>query len=100
LARKLTWSQSAWDDLEESAEYISRDSPNYARVFVNEIRKTAQSLVTLSERGRIVPEFNTSEIREVFVRSYRLIYRVSINEVIIIGLVHGARDLDRIGLSD
>jgi hypothetical protein len=47
----------------------------------------------MAERGRIVPEFADPTIRELIVRSYRLIYRVSDEDVSIIGFIHGARDL-------
>jgi hypothetical protein len=45
------------------------------------------------DRGRVVPEFDDTSIRELFVRSYRLIYQVRVHTVYIIGFVHGARNL-------
>jgi addiction module RelE/StbE family toxin len=93
MARKVTWTQSAWKDLEEIAEYIAKDSPHYAAAFVLEARDAARSLTFVAERGRTVPEFNDPGIRELFVRSYRLIYQVKEKAVNIIGLIHGARDL-------
>jgi plasmid stabilization system protein ParE len=93
MARKITWTKSAWIDLEEVADYIGKDSPNYAGAFVREVRDAARSLAYLSERGRTVPEFNDPSIRELFVRSYRLIYQVTMQTVYIVGFIHGARDL-------
>jgi addiction module RelE/StbE family toxin len=87
------WTATAWQDLEEVADYISKDSPHYAAAFVREARDAARSLVILAERGRIVPEFNHSSIRELFVGSYRLIYQVTEQTVIVLGFIHGARDL-------
>jgi len=93
MAWKVTWTESAWIDLEEVAEYIARDSPHYAGAFVREVRDAARSLTDLAERGRPVPEFNDPSIRELFVRSYRLIYQVTGQTIYIIGFIHGARDL-------
>ena len=93
MARKVVWTESAWRDLEEAADYIARDSPHYAAAFVREARDAARSLAYLAERGRAVPEFNDSSIREFLVRSYRLIYQVTEHAVHIIGFIHGARDL-------
>ncbi len=45
------------------------------------------------ERGRVVPELSDPAIREVFVGSYRLVYRILAHRVEILALVHGARDL-------
>ena len=93
MARKVKWTEAAWSDLEEAADYIAKDSPHYAAAFVRETRDAARSLAYLAERGRVVPEFDDPSIRELFVRSYRLIYQVTEQVVYIIGFVHGARNL-------
>jgi len=93
MARKIKWTGVAWNDLEEEADYIAKDSPHYAAAFVSEARDAARSLTYLAERGRIVPELNNPSIRELFVRSYRRIYQVTEEAVYIIGFIHGARDM-------
>jgi toxin ParE1/3/4 len=77
MARSVVWAESAWNDLEDVAEYIAKDSPHYAAAFVREARDAARSLVSLAERGRMVPEFNDPSIRELLGGSYRLIYQVT-----------------------
>jgi toxin ParE1/3/4 len=52
----------------------------------------AENLSTLSERGRIVPEIPDRTLREVFIRQYRLLYRVEDARVVVVGFLHGARD--------
>lgn len=93
MARKVTWTEVAWGDLEEAADYIAKDSPRYAAAFVREVRDAASSLAQLAERSRPVPEFGDVSIRELLVRNYRLIYKVTEQNVYIIGFIHGARDL-------
>ena len=93
MAQKVRWTEVAWSDLKEAADYIAKDSPHYAAAFVRETRDAARSLSYLAERGRIVPEFNNPSIRELFARSYRMIYQVTEEAVYIIGFIHGARDL-------
>ncbi len=44
--------------------------------------------------GRIVPELNRENIRELFVYSYRLIYEIRDKTVRIVAVVHGKRLLD------
>ena len=73
MARKVNWAYKATTDLEALAEYIARDSAFYASAFVQEIRDASRSLNEFSERGRIVPELGNPNIRELFVREYRLI---------------------------
>ena len=79
-------------DLEQAADY-GRDSPNYAATLLAQARDTARSLDRFAERGRVVPELRDAAIREVFVGSYRLVYRILLNRVEVLALVHGARDL-------
>jgi len=93
MARKIIWSFEATADLEAIADYIAKDSAFYAAAFVQEIRDASRSLVQFSERGRIVPELYNPNIRELFVKEYRLIYSIEESRVIILGLIHGKRDL-------
>jgi len=41
-----------------------------------------------------VPELDDKKIREHFVYSYRIIYRIQNNEVLIVAVVHGRRRLE------
>ena len=93
MARKVVWTEAAWSDLEAAAEYIAKDSPHYAAAFVHEVRDATRSLTHLAERGRVVSEFQDPSIRELLVRNYRLIYKLSAPAAIIVGFIHGARDL-------
>ena len=93
MARKVIWAYEATTDIGELAEYIARDSVFYASAFVQEIRDASRSLNEFSERGRIVPELGNPNIRELFVREYRLIYSIEESRVVILGFIHGRRDL-------
>ncbi len=93
MARKVIWSFEATDDLNAIADYIAKDSAFYAAAFVQEICDASRSLRELSERGRIVPELSNPNIRELFVKEYRLIYGIEESRVVILGIIHGRRDL-------
>jgi toxin ParE1/3/4 len=89
--RNIVWTDSAWQELESAASFIERDSARYARALVEEAKFVAISLRTFSKRGRVVPEVNDSDVREVFVKSYRLIYEIRGDRVVVIAFLHGAR---------
>ena len=91
---RVSWSPTALDDVDAIAEYISRDSPAYARAVVVKIRDTARKLMDFPSAGRVVPELGDETIRERFVYSYRLIYRIRNGDVLIVAVVHGRRLLD------
>jgi toxin ParE1/3/4 len=96
MARKVVWTEPAWNDLEALAEYIARDSHFYAAAFVQEVREAAASLADFAERGQTVPEFADESIRELLVKPYRLVYKLTDEHVFIVALIHGSRRLWRI----
>jgi len=93
MARTIRWTETASDDLHEAIRFIARDSRYYAASFVKEAHKAAHSLDCCPDRGRVVPESDRKDVREIFVKSYRLIYLVTDHEVIILAFIHAARDL-------
>ena len=93
MARKIVWSFEATADLGLIADYIAKDSAFYAASFVQEVREASRSLNVFSERGRVVPELSNQNIRELFIKEYRLVYSIEETRVVIVGLIHGRRDL-------
>jgi len=89
---KLVWTEPALADIESIRDYIRRDSEFYAGRFVNRVIETAESLVELPARGRLVPEANDPSIRELLFQNYRIMYRTESARIVILAVVHGARD--------
>ena len=88
---KLDWSEEALEDIESIATYIEKDSPVYAKSVVSKFFEKAEILKDFIELGRMVPELNDINIREIFVYSYRLIYKINENTVLFVAVVHGKR---------
>ncbi len=93
MAQKIVWTYEATEDLTALAEYISRDSIFYATAFVQEILEESQLLSRFPKMGRVVPELKNLNIRELLIRDYRLIYSIEKSRIVILGFVHGKRDL-------
>ena len=89
----VTWSPEALDDVVAIAVYIARDSLFYANSVVSQIVEVSRSLAALPNRGRVVPEIGLNSIREIPVYSYRLIYRVQQQQILIVAVIHGKRIL-------
>ncbi|GAA0349580.1 type II toxin-antitoxin system RelE/ParE family toxin [Bacillus horti] len=94
--RSIIWTVSAFKDLQNIVEFISQDSTYYGLAFYDDIMNKAQSLIDFPQRGRIVPEMDDPNLREVFVHRYRLIYQIHPSNIIIKTIVHGARDIFQI----
>jgi toxin ParE1/3/4 len=89
---KVVWSEPAVADLAAIHDYIARDSPHYARRFVARLTAAVDPLEIFPEMGRIVPE-GDGRHREIILRPYRIIYRLEGQEVFVVTVVHGSRDL-------
>lgn len=96
MAATITWTSLAEQEFATAAEHIANESPAYAAAFVAEVFEAIEVLALWPESGAIVPEFDEPEIREIFVKQYRIIYRTEGADACIIAFVHGARDLARI----
>ena len=75
----------------KSGGRIERDSPWYAKAVASRIVETAETIPDFPEIGRIVPELGNSSIRERFVYSYRIIYRIEAERILIAAVIHGSR---------
>ena len=93
---RVDWSPEAVEDIEAIADYISRDSEFYARSVVTKIVEVSRSLGEFSKLGRVVPELNDETIRERFVYSYRLVYRIEKARILVVAVIHGRRLLEAI----
>jgi toxin ParE1/3/4 len=94
MAHRVVWSRRALTDLDSIASFIAADSPAYARSVVKRIVTLTRILQRFPLAGRKVPEFDTDDIRELIAYSYRIIYRVSEDEVLVVAIVHGKRNLE------
>lgn len=65
MAYQLSWSPSARLDLKDLASYIAESRPEAARRFVQSLFKTIEHLSDFPESGRMLPEFNDPNLREV-----------------------------------
>ena len=91
---EIEWSSTAQNDLNDIIDYIAKDSVEYALSFYEQIREKTENLTKFPKIGRIVPELDDPNIRELILRNYRLIYRILEENVQIVRLFHGSRLLD------
>ena len=90
---KLHWTLVARDDLKRIQRYIAHDKAEAAKRWVQRLRGRARDAARAPESGRVVPEFNDTDIREVIVGNYRLVYRVERGEVIVLTVFEGHKIL-------
>jgi len=73
---EIKWTDNALVELDEIANYISKDSPKYAQILVKEIYGMVAYLKEFPKFGRRVPEYNDPNLREILYKNYRIIYLI------------------------
>jgi toxin ParE1/3/4 len=79
-------------DLEEIADFISRDNPRRAIAFITELRDRCHKIATFPEAAPLRPDLGEN-VRVVTCRGYLLIYWTRPELVFVLRIVHGARNL-------
>jgi len=78
---EVKWTLQALDDLESICLFIGRDSPQAAAVFAQRAFRSTDPLVNFPRLGRVVPELEIENIREIILGNYRARQRVSKHEI-------------------
>lgn len=60
---------------------------------IDSLTARSKQIGTFPLSGRIVPEFNFGQIREVFEGSYRIIYNIRPDLIEVVGVVHMSREI-------
>jgi addiction module RelE/StbE family toxin len=87
---KVVWTDTAKRNPRTIHDYIAQNSP-YAMRMVDRLTSRSKQIGAFPLSGRIVPEFNVGQIREVLERPYRIIYHIRPDHVDVIGVVHMSR---------
>jgi len=91
---KIILSRVALTDLKQIKDFISKNSLYYADVFTKKLTNSIRKLIDFPNIGRIVPEYDNINIKEIIYQNYRIIYKIKDNSIIyVISIIHGARDL-------
>lgn len=93
---RIRWTEPAVIDLENIRDYISRDLEYYGLIVVERIFDAVEKLSRFPNIGREVLETSDPNIREISLNNYRIIYKVDEDYILILTIVHGARDLRNI----
>ena len=88
---RVHWTHTAIQHLLAIHERIARDAPLYAQRMADRLTRRSEQIATFPLSGRIVPEYGAPEIREVIERPYRIIYRIKVEQIDVLAVVHSAQ---------
>lgn len=90
---QINWTRQAVENLRNIYEFISADSVYYAKRQISKIKIRTRSLKDFPRIGRIVPEFNDRDIRELIEGRYRIVYKIIDQSTIdILTIHHSSKD--------
>lgn len=87
----LRWTERAANDLVSIGDYIATDDPSAARSWVETLRQRAAKASRMPRTGRVVPEIDGDDVREVFQHTYRIVYRVVDDGIVVLTVFEGHR---------
>ena len=91
---QVIWTEPALSDLNEIAEYIALDNFDAAAHLVQEVFSAVARLESHPKSGRRPPELEKKSVyREVVVGPCRVFYRVESEQVYIVYVMRGEREL-------
>ena len=96
---RVVWTDTARHDVRNILFFISNDAPYRAGIFINELIDSTDRLESFPLSGRIIPEKNNSDYRELIFRNYRIMYRIRDSLVEILQVYHSSRMFDPASLN-
>ncbi|MBL9013211.1 MAG: type II toxin-antitoxin system RelE/ParE family toxin [Myxococcales bacterium] len=90
---KASWTEGAELELYEIGDYIAADNVEAAVAWIERLRARADAVARMPRSGRVVPELDVEDLREVFVGTYRLIYRVIPGGIEVMSVFEGSKQL-------
>ena len=89
----VRWSRRAARDLAQIQLHIEADDPEAAARWVGKLWDRAERASRAPMTGRVVPEYGRPEVREVLLKSYRIIYRIEGRDFIVVTVTEGHHPL-------
>ncbi len=88
----LLWSPQSFQDLDGIRAHIAENSPAYAELTVQRIVAAVERLRLFPDSGRMVPDRQEPDLREVIAGNYRVVYRRRSDSVEIATVFRGSRE--------
>jgi toxin ParE1/3/4 len=89
----IRWTVGASADFAALVELIARSSEVYATRLAERLLASIELLQAHPRMGRTVPEYDRETVRELIYDTYRVVYQVDDETVVLLALISGRRDM-------
>jgi len=90
----VIWMEPAKADLQHIHNFIAEDSKRYARKVVREMVGKADILDETPKLGKMVPEIQDDNVRELHLYSYRILYEIKTPNIEVLAVIHKRQHLE------
>lgn len=95
---EIEWTRRAHRDVLEIGDFIARDKPVAAARWARRLIDTAERIALFPSSGRVVPDVDRPDIREIILENYRIVYRVGATRITILTVFESHRLLTEVDL--
>jgi plasmid stabilization system protein ParE len=88
---EIEWSPLAIERVIELAEYIALDKADVANKWASNIFDSTEKLKEHPRLGRVVPEINDDDYRELIEGNYRVVYWLGSSKISVLTVCHGRK---------
>jgi toxin ParE1/3/4 len=90
---KVLWTESALTQLQAIHDYLAQTSPQYALRLIDRLTARSTQIAMFPFSGRVVPEYELNEVREVIEGPYRIIYLIESEhqKLQVLAVIHSLR---------
>lgn len=88
---RVFWTDAALNQLEAIRDYLAQTSPEYSRRTVERLANRSEQIAAFPRAGRMVPEYEIDEVRQVIEGSHRIIYLIKEEQIEVLPIVHTSR---------
>lgn len=94
MKRQVQWSRSALDDIKEQSKFIAAENPSAARKVADRVNEAAKALgdMATGRPGRVVGTYEKSVYGLPYIIAYSVSVQVGQESIIILRVIHTARD--------
>ncbi len=91
----VKWTAHAKTQLRHIHDYIAEDSAFYAKRVTTKLVQRTVDLDNLPRKGKIVAELGEEAVREISLYSYRILYEIKSDDlVVVLAVIHKRQHLE------
>ena len=97
---RLIFTEAAETDLETIGDYIALSNPFRAVSYIRELRGKCLELREMSQAFPLLPNHESAGVRRRVHGNYLIFYRINLQTIEILRVLHGAMDHERLIFSE